>query len=694
MSNQRLCLDFIKKNTNKTFNTENSCRKLNSNKPSIIFTPVERQYKQITILLLACMFLAVYFSDFVFKSGNNIQKQDEKYQNRIVSLVSIRDEDYMLKNSVNIHYWDNICGYAVEDLRNHPMFPHYPLRQDTIDSLNFKFTESQFGARIFGYIHPPIDGFYVFAISSDDCSEFWLSNDADPINIELLAEVGGISGNEWSYENQFDKYPRQVSMEVKLYAGKRYFFDILWKQGRARAHVQVVWKKPTDVKFKSIEKKYLSQYYDANRNFENKTVNINYLKDDFKLPDLPSHKKLFLKTHDKKINEGKILYQRDSAEFLSLSHLKFNDVSDVLTTCTYFPSWIVKTNSDKAKSLGEYEGVHLPHYYNISTRVFPRDQTWDHSSECIGESLKLMHCQGNQVENELSAQWLVSKYMTALSIKFPNRFKLHTIVNVENAHDVHGDRYLIELAVEDFHDQNKIARLSVYVFRLFNSNELCYPENFQWKNEAMVHLVLTVKNQGAWVQHYIESLSNVYTKTKDNRFNLIIVDFESFDVNVTKLLTRSILPHWQVITLSGKFQKTLAIQRAINSIKEADSIALQTDLHLEFPINFIDNTRKHCVQGKMAYSPLQMKLACGRYCHNPAGFWDIFGYEIFGIYKSDWDRTGGMNVEKFLYRDTRGGEDWDFVDRVIKNGLEIDRLRVPNLFHYAHTKKGMWDDGS
>ena len=66
--------------------------------------------------------------------------------------------------------------------------------------------------------------------------------------------------------------------------------------------------------------------------------------------------------------------------------------------------------------------MHLPHYYNISTRLFPKDQTWDHTSDCVGVSLKPMHCQGNEVEDEVSAQWPVNKYMAALAKKFPKYF--------------------------------------------------------------------------------------------------------------------------------------------------------------------------------------------------------------------------------------------------------------------------------
>ena len=72
-----------------------------------------------------------------------------------------------------------------------------------------------------------------------------------------------------------------------------------------------------------------------------------------------------------------------------------------------------------------------------------------------------------------------------------SRFKLHTSVNVEESQDPeNGDRYLLELAVEDFQAKD-IRRLSVYLFRPKNTKRLCYPKNFQWKKDAMVHFILT-----------------------------------------------------------------------------------------------------------------------------------------------------------------------------------------------------------
>uniref|UniRef100_A0A8C8HHI6 Beta-1,4-N-acetylgalactosaminyltransferase n=1 Tax=Oncorhynchus tshawytscha TaxID=74940 RepID=A0A8C8HHI6_ONCTS len=712
------------------------------------------------------------------------------------------------KGRANLHTFEDWCGSSTAQLRMNLHYPLYPHSRTTVKKLAVSPRWMNYGLRIFGYLHPYTDGEFVFAVSSDDNSEFWLSRDNSPLNLQLLAWIGKVGSEGWTAPGEFGKYASQTSRPVWLSVQRRYFFEIVHKQNdRGTDHIEVAWQLNQEgLRFTVISSKYISLYSNESALRMSDITHVPQTaashtrspsnQPDNQLSNQPAADMLRVDPRDtlyqnsrflqgvlpdcsykpSYIIKGFPLLRYQGLQFVHMSYIYPNDYTRLThmetdNTCFYHdsPLYLDRYGFSRYMRLDEPEGQEgegrargrgrrHTFFFDIILRAQPQiksrpqpdyDNTLhgdlppgvvsgmdrlvegvdrggggERGGEEVGVSESLWGLEGDSEEVEglsydstprpvfdpevnwaqtfqvtpldlqaMRSDWIdlrcnvsgnlllrprdalpvIKAFMDKLNHRHHGRFSLVRVLNVERRVDgAQGSRYFLELELRDVNGQHLRlpAASAIYCFILVG-----------------VYLCVSVKNQARWVQQLIVDMEGLYQTTGDPNFNLIITDYNSTDMDIEAALKASTLHRYQYLKLSGNFERSAGLQAGIDLITH--SIVFLCDLHIHFPPSIIDSVRKHCVEGHMAFAPIVMRLDCGATPREPRGYWEVNGFGLLGIYKSDLDAAGGMNTHDFT--DRWGGEDWELLDRILQSGLEVERIYMRNFLHHYHSKRGMWN---
>ena len=151
----------------------------------------------------------------------------------------------------------------------------------------------------------------------------------------MIARVYSPHRSAWTKEGDYKKYPDQISKEIFLHAGKKYYIESLSKQGSGAAHVAVFWCYE-DSTFEIISSKYLSTFY-GNDNQES------------------------IPPHAGKTPNITLQSKRNFYYFHRLPLIRRLEYIDLISTCSYNPNFLVRGK------LKRFQGVWRTHV----SRVFP-----------------------------------------------------------------------------------------------------------------------------------------------------------------------------------------------------------------------------------------------------------------------------------------------------------------------------------
>lgn len=160
---------------------------------------------------------------------------------------------------VNRATWLGIEGSSIDDLLTEDPLLRNSTFDDIIPSLEIptNWTDG-YGTHIIGYIHPPVTGEYQFWIAADDVAEFYLSPNETIEDSVLVADVmNAVSSRYW------DRYDQQASTPIVLEAGKKYFIEILHKEGSRSDNLSIAWSGPGLNPREVVTAGYLSPVYPA-----------------------------------------------------------------------------------------------------------------------------------------------------------------------------------------------------------------------------------------------------------------------------------------------------------------------------------------------------------------------------------------------------------------------------------------------
>lgn len=257
-----------------------------------------------------------------------------------------------------------------------------------------------------------------------------------------------------------------------------------------------------------------------------------------------------------------------------------------------------------------------------------------------------------------------------------------------------GSEYILDFVFRKSSDRNMRVKKRVGLLRPYHETVVPVPTAEQLNR---VNFVVTLSGLSNRLEQFLANFEKNILNQKEDA-TLTIALFEGSDKAKVHGLADQYNSRYssspiKIIDLKGEFARGVGLHHGAVHFKEHELLFL-VDVDLEINNEFLRRCRLNTIRSKQVYFPIFYKLYNlefvnkyyrgndSQFLSRKNGHWAHYSYGMVCIYASDYQKSGGYNIEMRGW----GEEDIDLLNRVMSAGLEIFRAPDPGLIHLWHRK--------
>ncbi len=293
-------------------------------------------------------------------------------------------------------------------------------------------------------------------------------------------------------------------------------------------------------------------------------------------------------------------------------------------------------------------------------------------------------------------QLTLGKAVQAASEQYGRNLKFRRVINGYVRHNpTRGNEYIVDAEFADPRDHWKLVQTRVSILKPLASNYLTLPDNNNV--ETAVNFVVPITKVNNRFVEFMTMYEAMYLQPQAS-VNLVLAVYGRDDVVFINDVLKSYRDNYPeavftVVEGQGDFARGKALNLGMTHLHPED-LAFLCDVDMEVGPSFLNRCRRNTIRGKRVYYPEFFKLYNMNYVYRNGqkpsrlnikrshGHWAYYSYGMLCIYKSDYDRVGGMNSNIVGW----GEEDVNFFEKVLRKKLEVLRAPDTSLKHRWHDK--------